>query len=276
MFGFISKKQVARMIAEAYNRVELDKVNGIIEFLEAYEAQSKLDWLCMSLNIVPMHKEIEAGGSGELMFNEWFRTFKKTHMTVKGLKMIWRNIPGVDPSYEVSFDGEIRRTYKTKQRIIKQYTKKNARGSSNKKTKYCKLRLLDGRRKELLVPALVWKAFKGDIPPDMRIVHRNGIQSDNSVPNLILMTQSQIGKKIGFMARNKTILKVDKQGNVIECFVSTREVEKKDFINRQSVSDRCHFRVKKPFDLNGYTYIWDDDKSLNKFRRLYGAAVDYI
>ena len=65
-FGFISKKKVAREIANIYN----DHENTPCEkeqFLRDCEAQNALNLLCGKLNIKPMHRNKLGGGTGEML-----------------------------------------------------------------------------------------------------------------------------------------------------------------------------------------------------------------
>ena len=65
-FGFISKKIVAREIANIYK--EHDKTRGTRE--EVYMdlgACSALNFLCTKLDIKPMHRNKLGGGTGEMV-----------------------------------------------------------------------------------------------------------------------------------------------------------------------------------------------------------------
>lgn len=65
-FGLISKKKVAREIAEIYNdHIVSGKVN--VEFFFDAGACSALNLLCDKLGIVPMHRNKLGGGTGEML-----------------------------------------------------------------------------------------------------------------------------------------------------------------------------------------------------------------
>ena len=66
MFGFISKKKVAREIAEIYNAQKTSEV-PISEFYMNCGACSALNLLCTRLDIEPMHRNKLGGGTGEML-----------------------------------------------------------------------------------------------------------------------------------------------------------------------------------------------------------------
>lgn len=66
IFGFISKKRVAREIAKIYNDHENTPCDKE-QFLRDCEVQSVLNFLCGELNIKPMHANKLGGGTGEML-----------------------------------------------------------------------------------------------------------------------------------------------------------------------------------------------------------------
>ena len=65
-FGFISKRKVAREIANIYrlhNNTPCEKE----QFLRDCEVQSALNFLCKKLRIKPMHLNKLGGGTGEMI-----------------------------------------------------------------------------------------------------------------------------------------------------------------------------------------------------------------
>lgn len=65
-FGFISKRKVAREIANIYHLHDNTPCEKE-QFLRDCEAQSALNFLCKKLNIKPMHLNKLGGGTGEML-----------------------------------------------------------------------------------------------------------------------------------------------------------------------------------------------------------------
>ena len=49
----------------------------------------------------------------------------------------------------------------------------------------------DGKRRDLSAHRLMWEAFKGQIPNDLQMNHKNGIKHDNRFENLEIVTASE-------------------------------------------------------------------------------------
>lgn len=57
----------------------------------------------------------------------------------------------------------------------------------------------------------------------------------------------------------RVVVKVDPAGEVVEFYRSAREAGYMNHMSYQTVLDRCKRKVKKPFALDGYNYLWEDD-----------------
>lgn len=66
-FGFISKKKVAREIAEIYNEHKPMSKDVKINYFFDSGACNALNILCDKLGIVPMHRNELGGGTGEAL-----------------------------------------------------------------------------------------------------------------------------------------------------------------------------------------------------------------
>ncbi|MFR1041219.1 MAG: HNH endonuclease [Faecalibacillus intestinalis] len=99
------------------------------------------------------------------------------------------------------------------------------------------------------VSRIVYELFEGPIPEGYSILHKNRIRSDNSITNLKLATKNEVGRYSGFRTSRKKVVIYDATH---DCYYrSTREAAKKLHISRQTVSDYCNMKVKKPmFDLS--------------------------
>ena len=65
-FGFISKRKVAREIANVYHLHDNTPCDPE-QFLRDCEVHSALNFLCKELNIKPMHLNKLGGGTGEML-----------------------------------------------------------------------------------------------------------------------------------------------------------------------------------------------------------------
>lgn len=170
----------------------------------------------------------------------------------------WRPIPGYGGKYEASFNGEIRRIYKTKPpRILSQYEKRNQRGSRKLWVKLTK----DGESgKEVNVAQIVFLSWKGPIPNGMIVYHKNNLFSDNIATNLELMTRKELGEKTGSKSRKQSVLKIDESGEVVDAYCSAREAGRQNYMSYQAIIDRCNGLVKKRPAPDGFDYAWEDSK----------------
>ena len=97
--------------------------------------------------------------------------------------------------------------------------------------------------KETSVTRSVYELFIGVIPDGYTIVHRNMVQSDNAAVNLKAVSRNELGVLYGGRTRmRKLVYDIEKN-----CFYKgTREAGKALNISRQTVSDYCNGKVKKP------------------------------
>ena len=170
----------------------------------------------------------------------------------------WRDIPGFFGRYQVSSEGRVRRVWPKSGKVtfMQPYTCKRAK-AANSETLRVHLSLPNGQRVERPVMKLVADVFL-NVPKGKHAVHRNGVRSDNSVSNIVLMSAQELGKKYGACSSRRTVVKVDSAGEVLECYSSAREAARNNFVSYQTVMDRCNGKVKKEFALDGCSYRWDD------------------
>lgn len=159
-------------------------------------------------------------------------------------KEIWKQIDNT--KYEISNYGNIRRIYQNVAKDLKTYRK----GS------ICitKITLKNGKRKEINIGKLVAETFIRKLKANEVIYHKNGYILDNRIENLEIITKKEQGKRTGFLSRQRAIVMLDKDGVINRVFKGTREAAKELFISRQTVSDYCNKKVKKPM----YRLYWAD------------------
>ena len=162
--------------------------------------------------------------------------------------MAWKMIEGYKYPYRVSDEGEVERQWQNgKWKKIKPYP-------YNKRW-LVELKLLDGGRKRVPVSELVADAFMGGTPPGMLRVHRNGMQQDNAVENIIFLTRSQSSKRQR-PGNCLPVAKLDQMGRVVAIYKSGAEAARKNHISQQAISARCNGRIKDTRRLDGYAYVF--------------------
>lgn len=128
--------------------------------------------------------------------------------------------------------------------------------------------LRDGKRIRIEVSKLVADAFMGGTPPGTIRAHRNGMKHDNAVENIIFLTRSESAKRHR-PGNSRTVLKVDRDGNVVAIYRSQVEAARKNHISQTAISARCLGKVEDPYRLDGYNYIFEDGK---RGRKKHGKA----
>lgn len=170
---------------------------------------------------------------------------------------IWKNVPGYDGKYQLEREGRIRRVYRSgKTRELNPYPKK-MRGSRR-----LVVHLTDskGKTKEYVFMSLMAKTFLGPAPPGHVPYHRNGCQSDNYINNIAYISKKELGKKYGAKSGQKSVVKIDCTGEIVDVYRSAREAARQNYMSYQTVIDRCNGKVKSAFAPDGYAYAWEDSE----------------
>lgn len=172
---------------------------------------------------------------------------------------IWRDVPGYEGLYQVSTDGNVRRFWKKAEpTVMALCIKRPARGSV-----YHKIRLTgaDHKRCEFKVAHLVYRAFKGDIPNGMVIVHKNGDLLDDSVNNLAAMKRSAAGRAFGGNnSIRKPVARLNTQYEIVNVYPSARKAAKAVGLSYQSILDYCK---SDPMILGADYHYWRFDEELD-------------
>lgn len=167
----------------------------------------------------------------------------------------WEEIPGYKFRYRISREGVIQR--RLDNGSWRDIQTSLLRGSSRATVN---LTLDNGKRRNVAVVMLMAKAFMGGKTPGMWIVHRNGLRTDNRLENLEAVTPAEGGKRYGSSGRRKPVVKIDRNGEVVETYRSAAEAAKKNHIGRSPVTARCRKEVphKKEYDiLGGFTFRYE-------------------
>lgn len=167
----------------------------------------------------------------------------------------WKVVPGTDGKYLANPDGQLcHLTKKGKKIITEGYMHKH------RCHRYVAVKMtLNGKATEHKLSRVIWETFHGPIPEGMGVVHIDRILTNNKLSNLVLMTKEQSGNKYGKLCADRIVMKVAPDGEVEEIYRSAREAARQNHMSYQTVLDRCNHKVKKPFALDGYNYLWESD-----------------
>lgn len=167
----------------------------------------------------------------------------------------WRDIQGFEGLYQVSSLGRVKsleritpQKHHIKERILNQI--KVTGGYLN--VNLCK----DGKLKRFQVHRLVYQTFVGEIPEGMQVNHIDEDKTNNRVDNLNLMTPKE---NVNWGTRNersaekhsKQVIQYNLEGNEINRFPSTREVERTLGFAHGYISACCLGKIN-----TAYSYIW--------------------
>lgn len=169
----------------------------------------------------------------------------------------WRDIPGYDGMYQISRDGEVR-SWKGKKghiapgpHILTQFRR------HGRAVRFVKLTDSKGKTADRPVLGLMVNAWLGGPRPGMVAYHANGDLSDHCISNIRFATRKELGRMTGADAGRIPVAKVTPQGEIADIYPSAREAAKANHMSYQAILNRCHGKVKKPFALDGYNYVFD-------------------
>jgi hypothetical protein len=173
----------------------------------------------------------------------------------------WRDIPGFDGAYQVNDQGDVRswrlrgREHFAKEpRMMVQFVRKRGKLSHRR---YVKLTRPDGKSVDVAVLKIMVDVWMGGERPGMVPYHINGDLADHCVNNIGFKSRRDLGKLTGAAAKRKPVAKVDEQGEVVAVYSSARAAARANHMSYQTVLDRCNGKVKKPYALDGHTYVFD-------------------
>ncbi len=59
--------------------------------------------------------------------------------------------------------------------------------------------------------------------------------------------------------KGRPVEKIDRAGNVVATYSCAKEAAKQNFMSGQTLLNRCHGIVRKPYDADGYTYRFKEE-----------------
>lgn len=161
----------------------------------------------------------------------------------------WKKIK-YDKRYQVSNLGRFRKALKKGYKYLKPYKKRN-------------LYVIKINGKHVNCARLVANAFIRPLKANEQVYHKNHLSFDNFYRNLEVLSPQELGRRTGHIATSKRVVEV-KNNEIVRSWRSSRKAAEKLFISRQTVSDYCNKKVKKPM----FNLIWEDeyfDKVLEPF-----------
>lgn len=146
-----------------------------------------------------------------------------------------------DTRYQVSNFGRFRKKLKKGYRYLKSFKKHD-------------LYVVKIKDKPMNAARLVANAFIRELKSNEQVYHKNHLNFDNFYRNLEILSPKELGKKTGHIATSKRVVEV-KNGEIVRSWRSTRKASKELFLCRQTISDYCNKKVKKPM----VNLMWEDD-----------------
>ena len=164
----------------------------------------------------------------------------------------WRDIPGYGGKYQASTEGRIRRVYDDGSKLVlKQYEMGGANGKQHTVNLYGP----DGKQKPSTVLRLVALTWMPQRAKEGNVVHRNGLHSDNSIRNVIILPPEEVGRRFGGI-RRKAVCMVSRDGMVLEFFKSVTAASLATGIARETIVRHCKRLGTRPLP-NGISFAWD-------------------
>lgn len=163
---------------------------------------------------------------------------------------VWKSLDGYAKEYQVSSFGRVR--YKNKDRwyVMAATVLKNGSCIVN-------LRMPDGKRSPKNLRTLVADTFLGECPAGMRRTNINGVRTDNAAANIQYVPMSATCARGGRNSRKRSVVKIDRDGNEIEFYGTSKEAGMANNLHPHAVRNRCNGKLKNPFDLLGYSFKWE-------------------
>lgn len=171
----------------------------------------------------------------------------------------WFEIPGFDGFYEVNVDGEVR-TWKKPGKCIRANEPRMLKlfkvGTG---TTCLRLKKSNGESADISIARIMANVFLGGVPEGKIAYHKDGNQYNTCLYNIGITTREEMGKICGKTYNRKPVLRVDREGNVLDVYKSVTEAAKKSYMNRAQVEKHLKKKVKNPFMFQNWTFIYDED-----------------
>lgn len=163
--------------------------------------------------------------------------------------MSWRKIEGFRFPYRVSDSG-----------IIQKHDGKSwveIHPLKHGRTAKVRFRTNDGGFVTRSVGRIVWEKFIGPVPQGMVVQVKNGFRRDCAVENLRLTTVTEISH-LRRNPQSKTVLKMDKKGNVVAFYSSAADAARANYCSESAMRSHCAGLVEDDYRMDGYKYRYED------------------
>lgn len=158
---------------------------------------------------------------------------------------MWKNIDGYKWPYRINEDGVVQKFYRN-QWVVMTATLTNNRV-------IVKMRMPDGKRRNIPVVHLMADAFMGGHDSSEWIIHLNHSKFDNRICNLRKVKASD-GNKILKNVHRKVVAKIDTDGNIVELYPTAKDAARKNYVAYDTVCRHCYNKVKHPYQRMDFTF----------------------
>lgn len=153
----------------------------------------------------------------------------------------WVTVEGSNNQFQVSQYGRVRRLYKNGNKRFMLPFQRKGEGNLHVKAYFL------GKYQDHKIGHIVAHHFIGRRPKEMRVIRKNGIITDDYAANLEYVSTKELGKRTGYMSRNKPVVQLDYYTNeLLGEYKSIREAGRELFISHEAIrlnvngeSDRC-------------------------------------
>ena len=163
----------------------------------------------------------------------------------------WRPIKGYKYPYRINEEARVQKYDKGKWVDL---STKLHRGSIAPKVW---LRGVNGEVYYVTLTSLMADAFMGGRRSGYNIIHKNSFKEDCALENLEFISNKANGKTFGGLARRLPVLKVDRNGEILAVYNSSKEAAEANFMSKVQVQRHCRGETKDPFKFLDFTFCYD-------------------
>ena len=164
---------------------------------------------------------------------------------------VWRDVPGYGGLYQASSEGRVRRRLEGGGwRMVKIVDGRGYGGRHQVVNLH-----VNGHNYQTTVLRVVALAFRPDrMTGDAVAVHRNGLHSDNTLRNLVIMTNRENGLRRN-ISRRRAVCKIDRDGEPLELFASISAASRATGLATKTIYRHCNKKPTRALP-DGVTFEW--------------------
>ena len=174
----------------------------------------------------------------------------------------WRDIPGYDGKYQASTEGRVRRRKKNGQGW--EQVRINEFESRRSATVY--LTPEGGKRKEcmlLRIVAMTWWPEK--YRPELQVIHKNGLHSDNSAYNCEFVNRADRMRKTCAGIKRRAVYHIGPNGEILDVYPSGVAAGRAHGLSNTAVCMHCKGQCGPRWD--GTTFRYADMEKAGRKKR---------